>query len=228
MKISCFLPCRAGSERIPKKNIKPFANFEHGLIEIKLNQLARVEFISNIILSTNDLDIIRFASNLKIDNLYIDHRHESLCTSQTSTDDLIKYAGQIINDGHILWTHVTSPFITSKLYDKIINQYFNCLTQDYDSLMTTTLIKSFVWDGSQPINYKREIEKWPRTQTIRPLHEINSGVFICDSSIYQNLNDRIGRRPLLYPLGKVEGFDIDWEEDFIIAELFLQKGLTQL
>jgi CMP-N-acetylneuraminic acid synthetase len=32
-----FLPCRSGSERVPEKNTKPFAEVEGGLLTIKLN-----------------------------------------------------------------------------------------------------------------------------------------------------------------------------------------------
>lgn len=40
--IIAFIPARAGSERVTYKNTRPFAGFEGGLLELKLNQLARV------------------------------------------------------------------------------------------------------------------------------------------------------------------------------------------
>ena len=33
--ITAFLPCRKGSQRIPDKNVKPFAGIEGGLLKIK-------------------------------------------------------------------------------------------------------------------------------------------------------------------------------------------------
>lgn len=228
MKVTCFLPCRKGSERVKNKNIRSFSSYSNGLIEIKLKQLSEVKEIDTIILSTNDDEIIRFAELSGIKNLIIHRRDDELASSQTSTDDLVTHAQTLISDGHILWTHVTSPFLNSSGYRKIILSYKEGLEQGYDSLMTTSLIQSFVWGKNGPINYDRSVEKWPRTQTIQPLHEINSAVFLSSVDIYTNKKDRIGDKPKLYPLNKVEGLDIDWPEDFEIAECLLNAKLTSI
>lgn len=52
-KVTCFLPCRQGSQRVPNKNIKPFAGFEFGLIEVKLNQLLKATLVDEVVLSTS-------------------------------------------------------------------------------------------------------------------------------------------------------------------------------
>lgn len=225
MKLTCFLPCRSGSERVKNKNIRPFAGYDYGLIEIKLKQLEQVEQINEIILSTNDVEIIEFAKSLNIEKLVIHERDNSLCSSQTSTDEIVNLVGQLVTEGHVIWTHVTSPFINSELYSKVIESYKMGLTEGYDSLMTTSEIRSFVWNESGPINYDRKLEKWPRTQTLPILHEINSGAFITHSDTYREDKDRIGKKVKLYPLSKIEGHDIDWQEDFIIAESLLNAKL---
>jgi len=224
-KVSVFLPCRKGSERVPKKNIKPFADFENGLIAIKLDQLVQVESVSNIVLSTNDEEILEYAQGLNHPKIQTHKRIESLSTSQTSTDQLVGHALELIPEGHILWTHVTSPFLNGQTYEEIISTYFNKLDRGYDSLMTTNLIHGFLWNEAAPINYDRALEKWPRTQTLAPIHEINSGVFLASAHIYRELQDRIGEKTYLYPLDKIQGFDIDWEDDFKIAEAIIQSGI---
>ena len=228
MSITCFLPCRSGSERVKNKNIRPFAGFNKGLIEIKLKQLEQVDLIDKIILSTNDVEIITFAKTLNIEKLVIHEREESLCSSQTSTDEIINMVGNLITEGHVLWTHVTSPFINGELYTKILDSYLTGLEEGYDSLMTTSEIRSFVWDESGPINYDRHVEKWPRTQTLPILHEINSGAFVTSVDTYREMQDRIGKNVKYYPLSKIEGHDIDWPEDFIIAESLLQAKLGSI
>ena len=228
MKINVFLPCRKGSQRVPKKNIKPFDKYKYGLIEIKLNQLLQCNSIDNIYLSTNDEEIIDFAKSLNNNKIIIHHRIDELSSSETSTDELISHALDLIKDGEILWTHVTSPFLNANEYEKIILKYKEMKNKEYDSLMSTTLIHGFLWDDHKPINYDRKREKWPRTQTIRPVHEVNSGVFLAHSDIYRNLNDRIGNKPYLYVLDKIIGFDIDWEEDFIIAKAILESKVAKI
>lgn len=226
--VIAFLPCRSGSERVSRKNIKKFANYNYGLVEIKLNQLLECEKISKIMLSTNDKDILDFALALDDKKIIIDKRSDELSSSSTSTDELINYSHSLIDNSHILWTHVTSPFVTAEKYNDIINRYFDCLEEGFDSLMTVTPMYNFIWDDSGPINYDPEKEKWPRTQSLKKLFDINSAVFLAYDDIYQQYNDRIGKHPYLYHLDRIEAFDIDWEEDFILAEELVFKKMISI
>ena len=228
MKINVFLPCRKGSQRVPKKNIKQFAGYEKGLIEIKLRQLINASLIDKIYLSTNDDEILDYAKSLNNSKIVIHKRAEILSSSETSTDDLVAHALDLIKEGEILWTHVTSPFLNTDSYDAIIRKYKEIVSKGYDSLMTTNLIHGFLWDDDKPINYDRSKEKWPRTQTIKPIQEVNSAVFLTNANIYKNLDDRIGEKPYLYPLDKIQGFDIDWEDDFKIAEAMAKAKVAQI
>lgn len=224
--VTAFLPCRKGSERVPRKNIRPFGSAAHGLVEIKLSQLLACAAIDHVVLSTNDDEIIGYAQSLEATRLTIHRRAEHLASSATSTDNLIGHARDLVGSGHILWTHVTSPFLTADLYDEIIAAYRHALTEGYDSLMTTTLLQAFLWTEDGPLTYDRSVEKWPRTQTITPVHEVNSGVFLAPAEVYSCHQDRIGETPRLYPLDRLMAFDIDWEEDFVIAEQLLLKNLV--
>ncbi|SEG45202.1 cytidylyltransferase domain-containing protein [Billgrantia desiderata] len=225
-KVICFLPCRAGSQRVVRKNIKKFAGYEFGLIQIKLRQLLAAELIDEIVLTTNDADILAYAESLQEARLRLHRRVEELSSGDTSTDQLVAHAHQLIPEGHIIWTHVTSPFITNSHYDQLIRVYFDQLHRGYDSLMTTTAIYGFLWQDEKPMNYDRQVEKWPRTQTLKPVHEVNSGTFLASAEVYRQLDDRIGRRPYLYEMDKYTSFDIDWPEDFVIAECLVEKGLV--
>lgn len=221
--VTAFLPCRKGSERVLRKNIRPFGSFQYGLIEIKLAQLLECSEIDQVVLSTNDEEIITFAQTVKAPHLVIHRRVEHLASSETSTDALVGHARDLIGSGHILWTHVTSPFVGSKQYADIISAYRVALSEGHDSLMTTTLLHTFLWTESGPIMYDRGVEKWPRTKTLPPVHEVNSAVFLAPVEVYDQHADRIGVNPKLYTLDRLAALDIDWEEDFVIAEQLLLK-----
>lgn len=227
-KITCFLPCRAGSERVVRKNVKPFAGHEHGLLQIKLGQLLSTEMIDEIVLSTNDEEILRYAEKLSDTRLRLHRRDDELASSETSTDELVAHALSLIPDGHILWTHVTSPFVNAQKYTDIISTYIEQSLSGFDSLMTTTAIHGFLWQDGHPLNYDRKKEKWPRTQTINPVDEVNSGVFLAPAEVYRQREDRIGIRPYLYRLDKLTSFDIDWPEDFVVAECMLESKIIEI
>lgn len=224
MKICAFLPCRAGSERVPHKNTRTFAGIEGGLLRIKLSQLIASKTIDSIILSTNDDEVINIAKSVNDPKIIIDQRPEHLASSSTSTDDLVKYVPSLVAEGVVLWTHVTSPFVDEKKYDEAITIYKeNLKNEQYDSLMSVTALRTFIWNKERPINYDRTKEKWPRTQTIEPLFEVDSGIFVADVEIYRSMQDRIGQKPFLFENNEIDSFDIDWEEDFFIAEAIYNK-----
>ncbi len=221
--VNVFLPMRAGSERVLRKNTKPFAGIDGGLCAIKLGQLLESSLIRNIFVSTNDPIVVSICDRFDSKKIKVVQRPEELASSSASTDDLIKHVPDIMPEGHILWTHVTSPFIGSELYDRIIETYFESIGSN-DSLMTVTKLQKFIWNTTKPINYDRGVEKWPRTQTIEPLWEVNSGAFIATKEIYKERMDRIGDKPYLFELSGEIAFDIDWLPDFSMAEALYQAA----
>ena len=225
MKVNVFLPCKKNSTRVKNKNKRRFAKVDNSLIKIKLNQLINAKLIDKIYLSTNDHQIIKLAKELNNKKIIIHSRVDSsLSKNSTMTQKLIKHAMEIIPRDHILWTHVTSPFVDSKMYDKAIRTYRNMIKMKYDSLMTVTKIKGFVWDEKKSLNYNYSKTKWPRTQEIKSLNKINSAIFLSSRLNYTKFNNRIGKKPFMFELPRFLGVDIDDIEDFYLAEfLFSNK-----
>jgi CMP-N-acetylneuraminic acid synthetase len=221
MKIVAFLPCRAGSQRVPHKNTRAFGGEPEGLLGIKLKQLLATRGIDEVVLSTNDPLVIAIGERylpLAGGRLRIDRRPDALCSSATSTDEVVSYVPQIIEGAHVLWTHVTSPFFDEPEYEAALAAYRAALQAGtHDSLMGVLELRTFMWNAEGPVNYDRRVEKWPRTQTLPVLYEVNSAVFISDVGNYRRFSDRIGERPLLHPVSKAKTIDVDWEEDFHLA-----------
>lgn len=222
--ITAFLPCRKGSQRIPDKNVKLFAGIEGGLLKIKLEQLLACEGIDSIVVSSNDERVLDFANHIADSRVLVDDRPDHLGSSSTTTDELIKYVPSIITEGDVLWTHVTSPFITELDYANIINRYSEALNNGYDSLMTVLKLQGFIWDESKPISYDQNDLKWPMTQNIKPFYEVDSGVFLSSINNYRKFDDRIGEKPFLLEQGKLKSVDIDWPDDFTFAEELWMKA----
>lgn len=219
MNLTCFLPCRAGSERVINKNTRQFAGVEGGLLKIKLDQLVKCNLIDQILLSTDDQKVIDISKQFG-NKVKVDIRPPHLASSDAKTDDLIKYVGTVIKAPHILWTHVTSPFTNELIYKKAIEDYFRVLdSNENDSLLSVTLLRTHIWksDGI-PVNYDRKKEKWPRSQSVEPLMEVNSAIFINSRVNYINLEDRIGLKPYFFEMDQIESLDIDYEDDFLLAE----------
>lgn len=220
--IVAFLPCRRGSERVKEKNTRTFAGIEGGLTRIKMEQLLNCSEINAIVVSTDDSKVAGICQDLAKDSskpVSILERPAHLASSDTSTDDLIRYIPEIIPSGIVLWTHTTSPFVDSSVYAEAIHLYREKAGLGfYDSLMTVTKIQKFIWNQEGAINYDRAQEKWPRTQTLPVLYEVNSAIFLAPIAVYTQQFDRIGQKVCLFELTPAQAMDIDWEEDFKLAE----------
>ena len=220
MSISVFLPTRKGSERVKNKNTRKFSGFEGGLLELKLRQLKNLP-VDEIILSTNDEESLAVAKNLEreFSNLKIDRRPDNLAASSTSLTDLIEYVPGLTSNENILWTHVTSPMVDSGIYQNSMHQYNSAINDGFDSLMSVNVFQNFLWDENLNDLINREGNlRWPRTQDLKRLYEINSAIFITPRKIYIQNSDRVGKKPFLFKMNKLTSLDVDWEEDFKIAE----------
>lgn len=226
-KIAFFLPTRKGSERVKNKNTKPFAGIQGGLIENKLQQLLATKHIDEIILSTNDEVCIEVAQKFINDSrLRIIPRPDNLCLSTTNLQDLICYVPTITEAEHILWGHVTTPLTGADEYDKGIELYLSKLNEGYDSLIGVSELKNFLLDKNGKLINNTTSIPWPRTQDLEPLYEINHTMFLAKREVYEVYKNRIGKKPLLHIMDEIHSFDIDWEDDFTIAEI-MYKNLYQ-
>jgi N-acylneuraminate cytidylyltransferase len=227
-KVSVFLPTRSGSERIPNKNTKRFSGIDGGLLELKLMQLINCSSVDEIILSTNDSKSIEIGSKYLslTDKMEIVERPHELALSTTDLIDLVDYVPQICTFDHILWTHVTSPLVDSFEYQKAINAYFSNIPGNYDSLMSVKIIQNFIWSeelNSVSNKHPEDKRKWPRTQDLNKVYEVNSAIFLASKSVYEIERDRIGRKPYLFVQNDIISTDVDWEYDFDLAEILYEK-----
>jgi N-acylneuraminate cytidylyltransferase len=225
-----FLPTRKGSERIKNKNTRIFADIEGGILAIKIKQLLNVERVGEIVISTNDPQSIIVAKSFHNQKIKIVLRPEEYCLSSTKIEDLIKYIPSIMNSKHIFWINATAPFVDENILNKAIDTYMSEVVESkvYDSLFSVTKFQQFLWSKKENrcINCSRSLEKWPRTQDLEPLYEVNHAFYFNSVANFNRYNDRIGEKPLLYELNKIQSFDIDWEDDFYIAECIYKSIYT--
>jgi len=222
--VTALIPCRAGSERIPNKNTRPFA--DTSLIRIKLEQLSLAPSISKVIVSTDDPVVITACEEFGGTKVEIHERDPELAHSETTTDELSRYFANTLDFETLLWTHVTSPFVISEVYESALDKYFDGLEEGNDSLIGVKRTQEFVWKSDlTAVNYDIETQgMWPRTQSIEPLYIINSAIFIASHDVMKKHQNRIGTSPIIFEMSELNSFDVDWESDFKIAEFIWSRS----
>lgn len=225
-----FIPCRAGSQRVPHKNTRPLPGFPGGLLERKLRQISKSELLAGVVLSTDDpvcMSIARDLAPSLAKPIEILDRPRELAIADT-LDAFVAYVPTIMPQGDVVWMHVTSPFFGAEQMDLAIAAYRAAAETGEASLMGVTRLQSFLWDEQGCVSHDRSVDKWPQTQDLRCFYEVNSSIFIIDRDVMRRERDRITDDPILHIVDRHCAFDVDWPDDFAFVErvLTLEGGET--
>jgi N-acylneuraminate cytidylyltransferase len=139
-------------------------------------------------------------------------------------DDLIRYdIEQVPEADYFLQTHATNPLLRSETIDAAVAAFFS--QQECDSLFSVTEVRArfFFPDGS-PVQH--DPAKLIPTQELEPLYEENSCIYIFSRESFQRRSNRLGEKPLMFPMDALEAVDIDEELDFTFAEVLMGERLA--
>jgi N-acylneuraminate cytidylyltransferase len=215
-KITVLLPMKGNSERVPNKNIKLFNNIP--LYHVIMKTLFKSKYITNIIIDTDSEIIVKDAKGSFGDKVHIINRPKEIQGDFVSMNSIIGHDLSILDGEHFLQTHSTNPLLRIETIDRAIEQYFDNLNR-YDSLFSVTRFQTRFYDkDAKPLNHNPN--ELLRTQDLEPMYEENSNFYIFSKEAFKNVGEkRIGLKPQIFEINKLEAIDIDEIEDFKLAEL---------
>lgn len=207
LKTVAFVPIKLNSERLPNKNIKPFANGQPLLTYI-LNTLVNITEIDEVYVYCSNESIIEYLPR----GVKFLKRSEHLDSSETKINEVISSFINDVNADIYILSHVTAPFIREESIKRGLQKVLN---EGYDSSFAVQRIQEFLWKDNKPINY--DLNNIARTQDLEPFYSETCGLYIFEKEIFKRHNRRIGFNPYLLEISKIESIDIDEKEDFDIA-----------
>lgn len=222
-KLTALVPCRAGSKRVPAKNTRAFTAQSQSLLEVKLLQLAKLAFVDEIVVSTDDPACVAIAKATLGPHVRIDQRPHRLAQDNARLSDLIEHFGQIVSGADFLWTHVTSPFFSVNHYREAYEDYDS---QDFvtrRSLMAVERVQDFLWFGNRPLNFGSGDIFWPRSQDLVPALRVTSGLFLGRTTLLREARNRICTDPKFFEVSGPSAIDIDWASDFNEASELVRR-----
>jgi len=208
MRIVANVPMKLNNSRLPQKNIKKFRNGEP-LCRYILDTLLKVDMIDEIYVYCSDERICEY---LPDGVSYLKRTEEFDKDTVTMNEILSAFHNEVRADIYVM-THTTAPFIsTEKIYEGIRA----VVEEGFDSSLAVTKIQDFMWKDGIPMNY--DLKSIPRTQDLDPIYMETSGFYIYTKEVIEQLHRRIGNKPYLVEVNRIEAIDIDEYEDFQIAE----------
>ena len=215
MTVTALLPMKGHSERVPNKNMRLFNGrpLYHCVAEV----LEASSQISEIIINT-DSSIIAEDAVRHFSKVRVVERPMALRGDFVPMNDIIAYDISLSNIDHFLQTHSTNPLLTEKILNNAIEEYFDRL-DIFDSLFSVTKLQTrLYWQSGEPVNHNPF--ELLRTQDLPPVFEENSNFYIFSRSSFAAAgNKRIGLKPRMFEMNKLEAVDIDEAEDFKLAEI---------
>jgi len=211
---------KGNSQRVPNKNMKSFDGkpLYHTIVKSLLNS----KYIENVIINTDSKTIIKDAQENFKNEVNIINRPTQIQGDFVSMNDIIAYDLSQLEGEHFLQTHSTNPLLKTNTIDKAIEKYFEDL-EKFDSIFSVTKVQTRFYDkNAKAINHNPN--ELLRTQDLEIMYEENSNFYIFSRNSFKNANNkRIGLKPQIFEINKLEAIDIDEIEDFIIAELLYKN-----
>lgn len=218
-----LLPMKANSQRVKGKNFKPL----HGkpLFAWILDSLLAVDEIDQVVINTDARHILAENGLTESDRVLIRDRKPELCGDTVSMNLILADDIAAIPAETYLMTHTTNPMLSPETIAAALAEYrAGVASGTADSLFTVNKIQTrFYRADASPVNH--DPNNLIQTQDLEPWFEENSNLYIFSSNSFAATKARIGRKPLLYEMDKLEAIDIDTPEDWALAEAIAQLSL---
>lgn len=210
-----MIPIKLNSERVPGKNLK---QFNDGTPLMNMIQKACIKS-----LLVNDVYV--FCSNSEVKKFIIDgvsylKRPEYLDSSKANCNDIIREFMKIIDADIYVVSHATSPFTRASSIDDCIRKV---ASGEYDSAFLAKKLQTFLWKEGKAMNF--DPQNFPRTQDLEPIYEESSGAFVFTKATFLKFNRRVGINPYIKTVDDIEAVDIDYPQDFLIADAIYKEVL---
>ena len=208
MKTVAYIPIKLNNERTPGKNIKELFNGKC-ILQILQETLLKVNGL-------NDIYVFCSSESIKpylVDGVKFLKRPDFLDTKTATPNDIIKEFMKLVDADIYLVSHATSPFVKPEHIEECINAV---KSGEFDSSFTAEKLQRLFWrSDNTPINFNPE--NVPRTQELEPVYNEVSAAYVFRKDSFLKNNRRVGLYPHITVVSGIECIDIDYPEDFEIA-----------
>lgn len=221
-KVVAIVPMLHMSERVPGKNYRMFAG--EPLYRRILSTLMSCQEVEAVMIDTDSDTIMKDAARA-FPSVVLYRRPDHLRGGMTSMNDVLLNSVAQIDADYYLQTHSTNPLLRSASLSGAIKAFTTQLSE-HDSLFSVTRLQTRLWNSkAEPLNHDPSVLL--RTQDLEAVFEENSCIYLFSRASLEKYKNRIGARPMMFEIDKLEAHDIDDEQDFTLTEALFKQLLAQ-
>ncbi len=218
MKTVAFVPIKLNNQRLPGKNIKKFSDGT-SLITYFLKTLLQVKEFDEIYVFCSDDAIEEYL----VEGVRFCKRPEYLDSQSATPQDIISEFMKLVDADVYAVCHCTSPFVTNDHISQCCKKVIN---DGYDSAFLGEKIQRLLWNKEcNAVNFAPD--NIPRTQDLEPIYAEVSAAYVFRKETFTSFKRRIGPNPFIVEISGIESVDIDYPEDFEIANAIYMSILRR-
>jgi len=213
MKVVGIVPIKLNNERLPGKNTRQFFDGTP-LIQFMLNTLQKVPELNDIYVYCSNESIKEY---LPYGICYL-KRDKILDQSETRGNQILENFINVVDADIYVLAHATAPFTKPESISKCIQAV---LSGNHDSGFLAQRLTELMWTETGPLNFNAH--DVPRTQDLPKIYAETSGAFVFTKETFKKYKSRNGMNPFICEVSAIEGIDIDYLEDFEIANAIYKE-----
>ncbi|MEJ5224189.1 MAG: acylneuraminate cytidylyltransferase family protein [Anaerolineales bacterium] len=219
--LTALVPMRHHSQRVPGKNYRLLAG--KPLYQHIIETLLSVPEITLILVDTDSPPVME-GLRAHYPQVQVVERPEHLRADTLPMNEILAYDTSLVESDFYLQTHSTNPLLRAETLSQAIRRFLGVYPA-YDSMFSVTRLQTRLWDQlGRAINHNPAILL--QTQDLPPVYEENSCFYLFTRHNLLARRNRLGERPLMYEIPRLEAVDIDEESDFEIADLLMRRRLN--
>ena len=209
---------RHSSERVVGKNYRLLGG--RPLFHHILGSLLDSGVVDQVVIDT-DSEVITADVAAHFPDVVVIPRPEHLRGGDVPMNDVLLHDISQVEADLYLQTHSTNPLLRPETIAAAVNALHDAGSA-HDTLFGVTPLQTRLWwpDG-RAVNHDPEVLL--RTQDLPPVYEENSNIYVFPPDVLRRRGNRIGDRPLLFPIDRAEAWDIDQELDWQVVEVLYAR-----
>lgn len=216
--VLAIIPARAGSKRLPGKNIRPLLG--KPLIAWSIEAAIESGIATQIVVSSDSAEVLEIAAAYKVSPL---ERPAALASDEASTMDVVLHAINQTGNGAAdnLGTLLLQPTSPLRNADDIRAAHALFVQNGEHNLVSVCELDHPVeWSGHIDPNHclqGLDVASGKRSQDYRRCYQLNGAIYLANARELKTHKTFFARPPLAYVMPKCRSIDIDTADDFLLS-----------